>query len=75
MIRTVVHSAHKAGRHIGICGQAPSDHPDFAAFLAGLGIDSISLNPDSFIAARARVAEAERMATAIPTENMAEVYP
>jgi len=75
MIRTVVRAAHKAGRHIGICGQAPSDYPDFAEFLVRIGIDSISLNPDSFIATRARVAEAERMSTAVPAENFMEVYP
>lgn len=72
---TVVRAAHKAGRHIGICGQAPSDYPDFAEFLVRIGIDSISLNPDSFIATRARVAEAERMSTAVPAENFMEVYP
>ncbi|HEX6095940.1 MAG TPA: phosphoenolpyruvate synthase [Thermoanaerobaculia bacterium] len=75
MIRAVVHAAHKADQHIGICGQAPSDHPDFAAFLVSLGIDSISLNPDSFIAARARVAEAERTSTGSPVEHLAEAYP
>jgi len=47
MIEMVVERAHRAGRRVGICGQAPSDHPDLAAFLAKLGIDSISLVPDS----------------------------
>jgi pyruvate,water dikinase len=47
MIEMVVERAHRAGRRVGICGQAPSDHPDFAAFLAKIGIDSISLVPDS----------------------------
>jgi pyruvate,water dikinase len=47
MIELVVERAHRAGRRVGICGQAPSDHPDFAAFLAKIGIDSISLVPDS----------------------------
>jgi len=47
MIEMVVERAHRAGRRVGICGQAPSDHPDLAAFLAGIGIDSISLVPDS----------------------------
>jgi pyruvate,water dikinase len=47
MIEAVVAAAHRKGRKVGICGQAPSDHPDFAEFLAGLGIDSISLTPDS----------------------------
>jgi pyruvate, water dikinase len=64
MIRMAVRAARKAGRHIGICGQAPSDYPDFAAFLVTTGIDSISLNPDSFIKTRAQVAEAERSLTA-----------
>lgn len=49
MIRELIHSAHKKGRKVGICGQAPSDYPDFAAFLVNEGIDSISLNPDSII--------------------------
>jgi pyruvate,water dikinase len=47
MIEMVVQAAHRKGRKVGICGQAPSDHPDFAEFLAGIGIDSISLTPDS----------------------------
>jgi pyruvate,water dikinase len=47
MIAMVVEAAHRKGTKVGICGQAPSDHPDFAEFLAGLGIDSISLTPDS----------------------------
>lgn len=48
-ISEVIHKAKKAGRKIGICGQAPSDYPEFAAFLVREGIDSISLNPDSFL--------------------------
>jgi pyruvate,water dikinase len=47
MIEMVVERAHRAGRRVGICGQAPSDHPDLAAFLVKIGIDSISLVPDS----------------------------
>ena len=53
LIRSVVETAHRHGRKIGICGQAPSDFPDFAEYLAEIGIDSISLNPDSL----AKVAE------------------
>lgn len=48
-IRHVITVANKQGKKIGICGQAPSDYPDFAAFLVEAGIDSISLNPDSVI--------------------------
>jgi magnesium-transporting ATPase (P-type) len=51
--------AHEANRKVGLCGQAPSDHPDFAAFLVHAGIDSISVNPDSFLAVKQAVAEAE----------------
>jgi pyruvate, water dikinase len=48
-IAQVIHAAQAAGRKIGICGQAPSDYPEFARFLVGEGIDSISLNPDSVL--------------------------
>jgi len=50
----------RCGRKIGICGQAPSDHPEFASFLVSEGIDSISLNPDAVINARLAVAELEQ---------------
>lgn len=59
MIRTLIQSAHQAGRKVGICGQAPSDYPEFAAFLVKQGIDSISLNPDSVVAIKRSVAEQE----------------
>jgi pyruvate,water dikinase len=48
-IAQVIHAAQTAGRKIGICGQAPSDYPEFARFLVAEGIDSISLNPDSVL--------------------------
>jgi pyruvate,water dikinase len=47
LIQMVVEAAHRKGRKVGICGQAPSDHPDFAEFLSSIGIDTISLTPDS----------------------------
>lgn len=56
MIRRLLESAHQKGRKVGICGQAPSDYPDFAAFLVEAGIDSISLNPDSVIQVKQRLA-------------------
>jgi pyruvate,water dikinase len=59
MISDLIAQAHNAGRKVGICGQAPSDHPDFAAWLVEQGIDSISLNPDSVIRVIETVAEAE----------------
>lgn len=48
-ITSVITVAHRHGCKIGICGQAPSDYPDFARFLVECGIDSISLNPDSVL--------------------------
>ena len=60
MISNVITEARKAGAKIGLCGQAPSDHPEFAAFLVECGIDSISVSPDSFIAVKRQVAEAEK---------------
>jgi pyruvate, water dikinase len=59
-IAQAIRGAHAAGIKIGICGQAPSNYPEFAGFLVEQGIDSISLNPDSFIAAARHVAETER---------------
>ncbi|MGB5987528.1 MAG: phosphoenolpyruvate synthase [Desulfobacterales bacterium] len=58
-IRDLIDKAHQEGRKVGICGQAPSDHPEFADFLVQAGIDSISLNPDSVIEVKRRVAEME----------------
>jgi pyruvate,water dikinase len=49
MIASVIRAAKAKGRKIGICGQAPSDYPEFAAFLVAQGIDSISLNPDAVL--------------------------
>jgi pyruvate,water dikinase len=60
MIGHVIAAANKAGAKIGLCGQAPSDHPAFAAFLVESGIDSISVTPDSFVAVKKHVAAAEK---------------
>ncbi len=59
MIRLMIQTAKRCGRKIGICGQAPSDYPDFARFLVEEGIDSISLNPDAVIRTRLEVARIE----------------
>jgi pyruvate,water dikinase len=64
MIRQLIESAHRAGAKVGICGEAPSDYPDFAAFLVDAGIDSISLNPDSVVRVKRSVAEIERRRSA-----------
>lgn len=60
MISTVIREAHEAGAKVGLCGQAPSDHPEFARFLVESGIDTISVTPDSFIEVKKQVADAER---------------
>jgi pyruvate,water dikinase len=59
MIARVIAEARATGTHTGLCGQAPSDHPDFAAFLVDCGIESISVTPDSFLAVKRVVAAAE----------------
>ena len=59
MIERAITMAHDCGRKIGICGQAPSDYPEFAQFLVDLGIDSISLNPDSVLNTRFEVGKLE----------------
>ncbi|MCX7888271.1 MAG: phosphoenolpyruvate synthase [Rhodobacteraceae bacterium] len=59
MIRTVIERAHRAGVKVGLCGQAPSNDPEFARLLVEAGIDSISVTPDSFLAVKRHVAAAE----------------
>jgi pyruvate,water dikinase len=60
MISLAIATAKRCGRKIGLCGQAPSDHADFARFLVEQGIDSISLNPDAVVRTRLAVAELEQ---------------
>jgi len=60
MIRQAVVGAHRHQRHVGICGQAPSDFPEVASQLVGMGIDSISLSPDTVFKTAKVVLEAER---------------
>ena len=60
LISQVIQVAHKTKRKIGICGQGPSDFPDFAEFLVSQGIDSISLNPDTVVATKMRIAKFEK---------------
>lgn len=60
MLRLAVEGARRNRRHVGICGEAPATYPEIAAFLAKLGIESISVNPASLPRTIAAVAEAER---------------
>ena len=59
-IAEAIRKAHEVGIKIGICGQAPSNYPEFAEFLVEQGIDSISLNPDSFVKTVRSIAKTER---------------
>ena len=62
LVSQVIDTAHKHNprRKVGICGQAPSDFPEFAEFLVECGIDSISLNPDTVVKTKLKIAEAEK---------------
>jgi pyruvate,water dikinase len=60
MIKSVIDCAKKNKKKIGICGQAPSDFPDFAEFLVECGIDSISLNPDTVVKTKLKIYEKEK---------------
>jgi len=62
LVKQVIDAAHnhKPRRKVGICGQAPSDFPEFAEFLVGCGIDSMSLNPDVVLATRLNIAQVEK---------------
>jgi len=60
MISTVVKEARKAGRKIGLCGQAPSNNPQFAAFLVNVGISSMSVSPDSFLEVKKHIIASEK---------------
>jgi pyruvate,water dikinase len=64
LIEQVIRRAHACGRKVGICGQAPSDYPEFALFLVGCGIDSISLNPDTVLKTTQEILQAEQALTA-----------
>jgi len=59
MVTLAIEAAHRAGKKIGICGQAPSDYPEFAQFLVEKGISSISLNPDTVLQTTHVILEAE----------------
>ncbi len=59
MIENVIEKAHAKGRKVGICGQAPSDYPEFANMLVRFGIDSISLSPDSYVRTARMIAQLE----------------
>ncbi|MEK7567695.1 MAG: putative PEP-binding protein, partial [Patescibacteria group bacterium] len=60
LIRQTIQKCRARNKYVGICGQAPSDFPDFAEFLVEEGIESISLNPDTVVKILSVIAEKER---------------
>jgi pyruvate,water dikinase len=60
MVALAIEAAIRNGKKIGICGQAPSDYPEFAQFLVERGINSISLNPDTVLQTTAHILETEK---------------
>jgi pyruvate,water dikinase len=60
MVKEIIGICRAKSKYIGICGQAPSDHPEFARFLVEAGIESMSLNPDTVIKTTIAVAEEEK---------------
>ena len=75
MIRLAVEGCLRNRIHSGLCGQAPSDYPDMAEYLVEIGIDSISLNPDTVIKTTRTILELEQRLGRAPraTEPLAEV--
>ncbi len=69
MVAMAIDAAKRAGKKIGICGQAPSDYPEFAEFLVKRGINSISLNPDTVIQTTRHILETEKALLSGITEN------
>jgi len=61
MVEMAIDGAKRNNRHSGICGQAPSDYPEFAKFLVKKGIDSISLNPDSVLKTKEDIYKLEKI--------------
>jgi pyruvate,water dikinase len=57
LIKMAINTCNRLGKYVGICGQGPSDHPDFAEWLVAEGIKSISLNPDTVVATWQRIAK------------------
>jgi pyruvate,water dikinase len=69
MIRQTVEGARRNGRHSGICGQAPSDYPEMAEYLVEIGIDSMSLNPDTVLKTTRHVLEVEKRLGYLPRQE------
>jgi pyruvate,water dikinase len=73
MLRLAIEGCARHGIHSGLCGQAPSDYPDMAEYLVELGIDSISLNPDTVLKTTQRILDLERRLDRAPTQVAAGI--
>jgi pyruvate,water dikinase len=73
MIRHVIDVGRRRGVKVGICGQAPSDLPDFADFLVECGIDSISLNPDTVVKTTLAISKTEERLGLLDEDDHARV--
>jgi pyruvate,water dikinase len=69
MVKMAVEGAHRNGKHISLCGQAPSDYPEFAEFLVEIGIDAMSLNPDSVLKTLPLILQAEAKVSKLSTHK------
>ncbi len=74
LIRHLIEVAHQYNRRVGLCGQAPSDHPAFAEFLVKVGIDSISVNPDSVLEVIEHVSKAENSLRQAKKKTSGDAY-
>ena len=72
MIRMSEEGCKRNGRHSGLCGQAPSDYPEMAEFLVEIGIDSMSINPDSVLKTTLHVLDVEKQLGRKPRAQQAE---
>lgn len=75
MIELAVEGCRRGGIHSGLCGQAPSDYPDMAQFLVELGIDSMSLNPDSLVRTTQAVLELEERLAREDARSLPQPHP
>lgn len=71
MIRAAIEGGRRNGRHVGICGQAPSDYPEMAEYLVELGIDAMSVTPDTLLSVTRHVLEVERRLGVAPRQGNA----
>ena len=70
LIRMSIKKAKSAGIKVGLCGQAPSDYPEYARFLVECGIDSISFNPDALLSGINNINEAEKKVQAVEMNSI-----